>query len=141
METQQQLVIIGSGSGAFAAAIRATEMGARVTMIERGTIGGTCVNIGCVPSKTLIHAADIRHQAGHHPFAGMPTHAKPVDLPLLMAQKDELVTQLRQAKYADILAQNPDINFIKGSARFVDAHTLQISRPDGTKKTCAVIAS
>ncbi|MEW5792197.1 MAG: mercury(II) reductase [Pseudomonadota bacterium] len=135
METQQHLVIIGSGSGAFAAAIRATEMGARVTMIERGMIGGTCVNIGCVPSKTLIHAADIRHQAGHHPFAGMPTHADPVDLPPLMAQKDELVMQLRQAKYADILAQNPDINFIKGSARFVDAHTLQVSRPDGTTKT------
>lgn len=133
-QTQQHLVIIGSGSGAFAAAIRATEMGARVTMIERGTIGGTCVNIGCVPSKTLIHAADIRYQAGHHHFAGMPTHAEPVDLPPLMAQKDELVTQLRQAKYADILAQNPDINFIKGSARFVDAHTLQVSH-DGTEKT------
>lgn len=134
-EAQPHLIIIGSGSGAFAAAIRATEMGARVTMIERGTIGGTCVNIGCVPSKTLIQAADIRHHAAHHPFDGMPTHADPVDLPPLMAQKDALVEQLRQAKYADILAQNLDINFIKGSARFVDAHTLQISRPDGTEKT------
>ena len=134
-EAQQHLVIIGSGSGAFAAAIRATEMGARVTMIERSTIGGTCVNIGCVPSKTLIHAADILYQAGHHPFAGMPTHAGPVDLPSLMAQKDALVDQLRQAKYADILVQNSDINFIQGSARFVDAHTVQISSPDGTEKT------
>lgn len=135
METQQHLVIIGSGSGAFAAAIRATEMGARVTMIERGTIGGTCVNIGCVPSKTLIQAAEIRHHAAHHPFEGMPTHTDPVDLPPLMAQKDALVEQLRQAKYADILAQNPDISFIKGSARFLDGHTVAVIRPDGAEKT------
>lgn len=133
-QAQLHLVIIGAGSGAFAAAIRATEMGARVTMIERGTIGGTCVNIGCVPSKTLIQAADIRYHAGRHPFDGIQTHAGSVDLPSLMAQKDVLIEQLRQAKYADILSQNPDIGYISGSARFLDEYTVEISRPDGAQR-------
>ncbi|PZN07987.1 MAG: mercuric reductase, partial [Bacillota bacterium] len=67
------LVIIGSGAAAFSAAIQATGHGARVVMIERGVIGGTCVNIGCVPSKTLLRAAEIYFRARHHPFAGLDT--------------------------------------------------------------------
>jgi mercuric reductase len=75
------LAIVGSGGGAFAAAIRARDRGARVVMIERGTIGGTCVNVGCVPSKTLLRGGDIYWQAGHNPFAGTPTTAGPVIRP------------------------------------------------------------
>ena len=63
MPTKYDLAIIGSGGGAFAAAIRATTLGKSVVMIERGTLGGTCVNTGCVPSKALIAAADARHSA------------------------------------------------------------------------------
>ncbi len=62
------LAIVGSGGGAFAAAIAGTERGARVVMIERGTLGGTCVNVGCVPSKTQLRAGDLLWRAGHHPF-------------------------------------------------------------------------
>ena len=62
------LLVIGGGSGGFAAAIKGDELGHRVGIINGGTIGGTCVNVGCVPSKTLIRAAEAWHSAGHHPF-------------------------------------------------------------------------
>ena len=68
---EYDLAILGGGSAGFAAAIRAVELGARVVMVSEGTIGGTCVNVGCVPSKTLIRAADARHLQGHHAFDGV----------------------------------------------------------------------
>jgi len=71
------LLILGSGSAAFGAAIKARDLGARVAIIERDIIGGTCVNIGCVPSKALLRAAETYWQAGHNPFAGVPTTACP----------------------------------------------------------------
>ena len=64
-------VIVGSGSGAFAAAIQLASSGKNVTMIERWTLGGTCVNIGCVPSKIFIRQAELAHYAAHGPFPGL----------------------------------------------------------------------
>jgi mercuric reductase len=62
------VAIIGSGGAAMAAALKAVELGARVTLIERGVIGGTCVNVGCIPSKIMIRAAHIAHLRRHSPF-------------------------------------------------------------------------
>lgn len=67
------LAIVGGGSAGFAAAIKAAELGARVAIAEGGTLGGTCVNVGCVPSKTLIRAAEAQHRRNHHGFQGIPT--------------------------------------------------------------------
>lgn len=64
------LAVIGAGSAAFAAAIRGTSLGARVALIERGTIGGTCVNVGCIPSKHLLAGSHVYRTAGDHPFIG-----------------------------------------------------------------------
>ncbi len=119
------LAIIGSGGAAFSAAIHARDAGAHVVMIERGTIGGTCVNIGCVPSKTLLRAGDIHHSAGHHPFAGLATQAGPVQMGRLTAQKDQLVGELRQHKYEDLI-DDYGWELIRGEAAFVDARTLQV---------------
>jgi len=119
------LLIIGSGAAAFAAAIKASELGARVAMAERGTVGGTCVNIGCVPSKALLRAAEHYHRAGHSPFAGVPTSAGVVDLPDLVAQKDELVAGMRQEKYEDLLDVY-GINLISGEARFTGPDTVEV---------------
>ena len=85
------LAVIGSGGAAMAAAIAARQAGADVVLVEQGTLGGTCVNVGCVPSKTLLAAAGARHSAGTHPFAGVSTSADGVDFAALVAQKDELV--------------------------------------------------
>ncbi|MDE2580204.1 MAG: FAD-dependent oxidoreductase, partial [Rhodospirillales bacterium] len=113
------LVVIGAGSAGFSAAIRASELGARVALIGAGTIGGTCVNIGCVPSKTLIRAAEALHHGTAAPrFAGIAARAGLTDWAALMAQKDALVTGLREAKYAALLPEYEGIRSIEGAARF-----------------------
>ncbi|EQD30386.1 FAD-dependent pyridine nucleotide-disulfide oxidoreductase domain protein, partial [mine drainage metagenome] len=81
------LVVLGAGSAAFAAAIKATEAGYKVALVEHGVLGGTCVNVGCVPSKALLRAGELAWTAGHHPFAGLATSSGPVDLAAMVAQK------------------------------------------------------
>jgi mercuric reductase len=119
------LLVIGSGGAAFAAAIRATDLGAQVALVEREVIGGTCVNIGCIPSKALLAAAAARHTAAGHPFAGIPTDVGSVDLAALIAQKDELVDHLRQSKYIN-LADSYGFAILKGDATFVPGDLLAI---------------
>jgi mercuric reductase len=123
--TDYDLAIIGSGGGAFAAAIRAVGLGARVAMIERGTLGGTCVNVGCVPSKTLLRGAETYHRAGHHPFEGIETKAGAVGYGEMVAQKDELVEALRKEKYADLIEEY-GWELIEGEASFEDGETLRV---------------
>jgi mercuric reductase len=119
------LAIVGSGGGAFAAALAAVERGARAVMIERGTLGGTCVNIGCVPSKTQLRAGELFWQAGHQPFQGVRTAADAVDLPALVRQKDELVASLRQEKYSDLIDEY-GWELVRGEACFEDPRTLRV---------------
>jgi len=119
------LAVIGSGGAAMSAGIAARQRGASVVLVERGTVGGTCVNIGCVPSKTLLAAASARHGALHNPFPGAPTSAGSVDLAALVAQKDELTAQLRRAKYVDV-ADAYGFEIRHGDARFADAATLLV---------------
>lgn len=125
------LAIIGSGGAAFAAAIRASTLGSRAVVIERGQVGGTCVNIGCVPSKTLLAAADTLHRAERHPFAGIPTSTGIPDVAAVIGQKDELVAGLRQAKYVD-LAESYGFEVVSGTATFAGPDVLDV---DGTTMT------
>jgi mercury(II) reductase len=115
------IVVIGAGSAGFSAAITAAEQGATVTLIGHGTLGGTCVNVGCVPSKTLLWAAECVHQAGAAArFAGIRAEGRVTDWGALVAQKDELVAGLRQAKYADLLPAYNGIAYLEGRARLGD---------------------
>ena len=127
------LAIIGSGGAAFAAAITARDTGASVVMIERGTTGGTCVNIGCVPSKALLAAAAARHDALGQRFPGIATSAGPAGMAALTSGKDELVTAMRDGKYVD-LAADYGWEITTGTARFTGnagAPGLQVSLGDG----------
>ncbi|MBS4728238.1 mercury(II) reductase [Mycobacterium sp. SM1] len=125
------LAIIGSGSASFAAAIAATRKGARVVMIERGVVGGTCVNIGCVPSKALLAAAEARHTAlAAGRFPGIAASAGPVNGAVLISGKDALVEQLRAEKYAD-LAASYGWDMVRGSATFVEGPELDVTLEDG----------
>ncbi|AMV12242.1 mercuric reductase [Geobacillus thermoleovorans] len=125
-EGEYDYIIIGSGGAAFSSAIEAVKYGAKVAMVERGTVGGTCVNIGCVPSKTLLRAGEIYALTRNHPFLGLHTSAGPVDLAPLVKQKNELVEQLRQAKYADLIGEY-GFDFIQGEARFVGRQTIEVN--------------
>jgi mercuric reductase len=121
------LAVIGSGGAAMSAAIHARQQDANVVLVEQGTLGGTCVNIGCVPSKTLLAAAAAaaRHRAATNPFTGAPTSAGTVDIAALVAQKDELVGRLRQSKYADI-ATAYGFPIRHGTASFTDPEMLDV---------------
>ncbi len=119
------LLILGSGSASFAAAIKARDLGASVAIVEKGTIGGTCVNIGCVPSKAMLRPAELFYQAGHSPFAGVATSVGDVDLGALVQSKDELVGMLRQEKYANLLDVY-GIDLITGTATFTGPNTVEV---------------
>ncbi len=112
----QEIVIIGGGSAGFAAAIKAWELGAGVTIVEHSTIGGTCVNIGCVPTKTLIRAAQTYYQRFHHNFDGIDTRPGSLDFNKVIAQKDALVSTLRREKYEEVLDSYKGMRYIKGHA-------------------------
>ncbi len=133
----RRVAIIGAGSGAFAGAIRASEAGARVTLIESGTLGGTCVNVGCVPSKITLRAAEVAHRRAHHPFDGVPRGDGEIHRDALLAQLHARVETLRGSKYQAILDANPRIELIRGRARFADARSLLVERKGGGSETLA----
>ena len=115
------LVVIGAGSAGFSASITAADQGAQVALIGSGTIGGTCVNIGCVPSKTLIRAAETLHNARVAArFAGITAEAELTDWRGTVRQKDALVSELRQAKYTNLLPAYNGIAYRDGPARLID---------------------
>lgn len=121
------LAVIGAGSAGFSAAIAAAEDGARVVLIGHGAIGGTCVNVGCVPSKAMIRAVEPLHAtraAGR--FDGIEASARVIDWASVVRQKQALVDDLRVAKYIDVLPQHNGIAYMGGAARFADGGGLML---------------
>jgi len=132
------IAVIGSGGAAMAAALKAVEAGAQVTLIERGIIGGTCVNVGCVPSKIMIRAAHIAHLRRESPFDdGLPATPPTVLREQLLAQQQGRVDELRHAKYEGILQSTPAITVLRGSARFLDGHRLSVVLAEGGEREVA----
>ncbi|WP_432262701.1 mercury(II) reductase [Cupriavidus sp. TMH.W2] len=133
-----RIAVIGSGAAAMAAALKVVEQGAQVTLIERGTIGGTCVNVGCVPSKIMIRAAHIAHLRRASPFDGGIQATPPAILrERLLAQQQGRVEELRHAKYEGILASTPSITVLRGEARFQNGHTLSVRLAEGGDREVA----
>jgi len=134
-QSELHIAVIGSGGAAMAAALKAVEQGARVTLIERGTIGGTCVNIGCVPSKIMIRAAHIAHLRQQSPFDdGIAACQPDIRRGRLLAQQTARVEELRYAKYESILEATPAITVLHGEARFKDQHRLVVTLSDGDQQ-------
>ena len=125
MSDSYDLVVIGTGGAAMAAGIEARSRGKSVLLIEHRALGGTCVNIGCVPSKNLLAAAGQRHRALNNPFPMVPTSADGVDMPALIAQKQELIDRLVEHKYAAVAAAH-GFPVRYGHARFADEQTLYV---------------
>ena len=123
------LLILGSGATAFAAAITAHDLGARVAMVERRTLGGTCANRGCLPSKNLIEAARIVREAAHPRYEGLAPARIEIDGRRLVAQKDAVVHAYRAKKYASVAEALDGVEVRTGSGRFVDPSSVDI---DGT---------
>ncbi|HET7677232.1 MAG TPA: mercury(II) reductase [Candidatus Limnocylindrales bacterium] len=133
MANRYDLLVLGAGSTAFAAAIRAHELGARIGMVERRTLGGTCANRGCLPSKNLLEAARQIHAAMHPRFPGIAPAPPAVDLAALLAQKDEVVHAYRHDRYGAVAEGLERLELIEGEARFEDGHRISVARPDGER--------
>ncbi len=113
------VAVIGAGSAGFSAAITAADAGARVALIGHGTIGGTCVNVGCVPSKALIRAVEILHGArASARLDGIEATAAVIDWAAVTRQQQALVDDLRQAKYSDVLPAYDRVSYLEGKASF-----------------------
>ncbi|NNN15278.1 MAG: mercury(II) reductase [Acidimicrobiaceae bacterium] len=119
------LAIIGSGGAGCAAAIAAANRDLSVVMVERSTMGGTCVNVGCIPSKALLSAAEAGHTAAGTLFPGITTSAEPPDMVALITGKSEIVELLRRERYEDLVTEY-GWTVLKGEARFVDGPALEV---------------
>lgn len=124
-EEKYDLAILGGGAAAFAAAIKASELGAKVAMIESGTIGGTCVNVGCVLSKYLLTIGEKFYYSHKHQFKGVKEVPFRLNFSEVIVGKDELLVHLRKSKYSDVIEAFPNIDFIPERGEFVEKDTVK----------------
>lgn len=135
------LAIIGGGAGAFAAAIKANELGAKTAFINSGLpLGGTCVNVGCVPSKALLRAAELVNTAKHHNVPGIKLSVDIADYATVVADELALVEKLRAKKYEQVLKGLENVTFIEGKAAFVSSNTVKVGEQQ-IKAAKSVIAT
>jgi mercuric reductase len=126
VENNFDLLILGSGSTAFAAAIRAAELGRTAAMTEMRTLGGTCVNRGCLPSKNIIEAARIVWESAHPRYKGLKPAKMDFDFAELISQKQDVVHTYRDKKYQSILYEEDKIKVFNGQAKLIDRHTALV---------------
>ena len=128
------LTVIGSGPGGYVAAIRAAQLGLKTAIIERySTLGGTCLNVGCIPSKALLDSSEHYHNAvGKFAEHGIDVKSVKVNMPQMIKRKDEVVEQT--CKGVDFLMKKNKIDVYHGHGSFVDAHTIQITKDDGSSE-------
>ena len=136
MSTKERydLVILGSGSTAFAAALHAAELGKSAVMTEFRTVGGTCANRGCLPSKNLIEAARLVYDAAHPRYLGLSPVHMPINWAELVAQKDEIVSEYRAHKDESLLDEPERIQIVSGQAQLLSDHEVEVRAPDGTRR-------
>ena len=137
------LVVIGSGPGGYTAAFRAADLGLKVTLIERWPmLGGVCLNVGCIPSKALLHAAKVIEDAADMSSAGIVFAPPVIDREKLRGWKNRVVTRLTNG--IKVLAKQRKVEVLRGEAKFVDAHTLELQSADGVRrvnfKQCIIAA-
>lgn len=131
------VVVIGSGPGGYVAAIRAAQLGFKTACIEkRATLGGTCLNVGCIPSKALLHASELYEEASmgaHFKTFGMTIKGVELDLAAMLAEKDKAVKDLTGG--IEFLFKKNKIEWIKGAGRFKDPHTIDVALSEGGVRT------
>lgn len=125
--TEFDLIVIGGGAGAFATAIKSNELSAKTLMVNHGLpLGGTCVNVGCVPSKTLLWAGEVMHQAKHHNIPGIDIEIKNFDFAKVVQDELNLVEKLRTEKYEKVLSQLEHVTLVEGRATFVSQNEIEV---------------
>jgi dihydrolipoamide dehydrogenase len=129
----QEVIVIGGGPGGYVAAIRSAQLGAKVILVEKSKLGGTCLNVGCIPTKVLLHSADLLTEANHANDFGINVHVNGFDWKKVLAKKDSISNQLVNGIKGLMKANK--IKVINGTAEFVSSDTLSVTKADGTKET------
>ncbi len=127
MHGKYELIIIGGGAAAFSAAIKANTRGVKTLMIERAALGGTCVNVGCVPSKNLLGAGEILYSAKNPSYSSVLPCDSNFDFHRTIVAKDSLVTSLRKQKYYDVLSSLENVELMEASASFVAPNKIKVN--------------
>ena len=138
-EHTYDILVIGAGPGGYVAAIRASQLGLKVACAEpRETLGGTCLNVGCIPSKALLHGSELFEEAAHGTLAkfGVKTGKVELDLAVLQGEKDTAVKELTGG--IEFLFKKNKIDWLKGAATFVDAHTVSVAGKSITAKNIVI---
>lgn len=131
-DMKTELVVLGSGPGGYTAAFRAADLGKAVTLIERySTLGGVCLNVGCIPSKALLHVAQVISEAAHFATHGVTFGAPEIDLPKLASWKDKVVGRLTGGIAQ--LAKQRKVAVVQGVGRFTSAHHIEVQTPHGNR--------
>ncbi len=123
--SQFDLVILGGGSGGYACALRASQLGLSVALIEKDKVGGTCLHSGCIPTKALLHAGEIADAARDASHFGVNAQFLSMDMPALNAYKDGIVA--RMYKGLQGLVKSRGITFIEGSGRLISKDTFEVN--------------
>ena len=126
-----QLIVIGAGPGGYVAALRAAKLGKSVAVVERQETGGTCLNRGCIPTKTLLHSSQIYHDIATGAHAGITAQSVHVDMPAIFAHKREVSRQLSEG--IEGMFQKAGVERIQGTAMVLDSHTVQVTENGETK--------
>ena len=124
-----QVVVVGAGPGGYVAAIRLGQLGKDVILVEKSpTLGGVCLNVGCIPSKAMIHASDLAHEVGRAENMGISVDGLSVDLPKMVEWKDGIVDRLTSG--VEFLCKQNGVEVVHGSAEFLSDRTLVVSSDD-----------
>ncbi len=121
------LVIIGGGAAAFSAAIKAETLGVKTAMIEKHVLGGTCVNVGCIPSKNLLGVGEILYSSKNPTHPAIFPRNNELDFTQVIREKDNLVRFLRSSKYNDVLSGFQNVHFIDGEATFESNKVVKVN--------------
>src|SRR5690606_32797155 len=131
-DVQTEVLVLGAGPGGYTAAFRAADLGKKVTLVERyPTLGGVCLNVGCIPSKALLHVAKVITDAEEAASAGIRFDKPKIDLARLRAWKDGVVRRLTQGLGG--LAKQRKVEVVQGRATFASPHTVRVESANGAK--------
>jgi len=122
------ITVIGSGPGGYAAATRAAQLGAKTCIIEKGHLGGTCLNVGCIPTKSIIHSTEILRNIKASQEFGIRLDGYSIDMSSILRRKDEVVSKLRHG--IEVALKSKGVDIIKARATFCDANRLKVDGRD-----------
>src|SRR5690625_5021937 len=124
-------LVVGAGPGGYVAAIRAAQLGQKVTIVDKGALGGTCLNVGCIPSKALIQAGHLTEKAHGNEEIGITTEKVNVDFAKVQAWKDSIVNRLTSG--VESLLKGNKVDIVKGEVYFVDQNSARVMDDDSSQ--------